>query len=173
MDINILLIIVILVTVFKIADGFKRGVVKEIISLVSLIVLGTVAALLAYGIGSYNDGKFFNVMIVIILLALLGILHHLLSVVFFSAKLLSKLPVISFVNKLLGAVFGVLEVVFVLWVVYTLVMMLNMGSIGEVILSLTQESKLLSWLYKNNWLAYGIQRALEEFRFIPLPSLYA
>lgn len=171
MNINILLIAVILVAAFKVVSGYKNGMVKEIISLVSLIVLCAVAALLANGISSYHSGKIFNVVIVVILLAILGIVHHLLGVVFFSAKVISKLPVIHFVNKLLGAAFGVLEVVLFLWTVYTLIIMMDLGAIGQVILSFTEESDILSWLYKHNWLAYGIEHALEEFQFVPLPTL--
>ncbi|MGN0168945.1 MAG: CvpA family protein [Acetatifactor sp.] len=171
MSINILLLIVILAAAFKMTDGYKKGMVKEIISLVSLVVLCAVVSLLASGISSYHEGRFFNVIIVVILLAILGIVHHLLGVVFFSAKVISKLPVLHFVNKLLGVVFGVLEVVFVLWTVYTFIMMMDMGAIGQVILSFTEESEILSWIYRHNWLAYGIERAMEEFSFAPLPTL--
>lgn len=171
MSINLMLIIVILVAAYKLTDGYKRGMVKEIISLVSLFVLGAVLSLLAYGIGSYHDGKIFHVILVVVLLALLGIVHHLLGLVFFSAKMISKLPIISWVNKLLGAVFGVLEVVFFLWIIYTLVAMLNMGAPGEIIMSLTEESQILTWIHDNNWLARGIQYVLAEFEFVPLNTL--
>lgn len=171
MNINILLIIAILYAAFKVVDGYKKGIVKEIISLVSLVVLCAVVTLLANGISNYQKGNFFNVIVVFILLAILGIVHHLLGVIFFSAKIISKLPVLHFVNKLLGAVFGVMEVVLILWTVYTLIMMFDMGTIEQIILSFTEESEVLSWLYQHNWLAYGIQRGLEEFQFIPLPTL--
>lgn len=170
MNINILLVIVILVAAFKVADGFKKGMVKQIISLVSLVVLCAIFALIANGISSYHSGRIFNVVLVVILLAALGIVHHLLGLVFFSAKMISKLPVLHFVNKLLGAVFGAMEVVLFLWTIYTLIMMLDMGAIGQVILSYAEESRILSWLYNHNWLAYGIERALQEFSFIPLPG---
>lgn len=60
MNINFLLVIVIILAIYKIADGYKKGMVKEIISLVSMAVLCAVAALIAGGISSYNDGKIFN-----------------------------------------------------------------------------------------------------------------
>lgn len=171
MSINVLLIVVIAAAVFKMAGGYKKGMVKEIISLVSLIVLCAVAALVANGISNYHEGRFFNVAVVVILLAILGIAHHLLGLVFFSAKVISKLPVIHFLNKLLGAVFGVLEVVLFLWTIYTLIMMMELGAIGQVVLSFTEESEILTWLYRHNWLAYGIEHVIEEFQMIPLPTL--
>ena len=103
-----------------------------------------------------------------ILLGLIGIVHHLLSVVFFSAKLISKLPVVNFLNKLLGVAFGILEVVLVVWTVYTFVMMMDMGAIGQVILSYTEESEILSFIYRHNYLAYGIEQLLSKFTFLPL-----
>lgn len=168
MSINFLLIIVIIAAITKVFDGYKKGMVKEIISLISMAILCAVVALLAGGISSYHDGKIFNVIIAIILLGLIGIAHHLLGVVFFSAKLVSKLPVVSFVNKLLGIVFGVFEVVLMLWTVYTFVMMMDMGAIGQIILSYTGESKILTFIYRHNYLAYGIEQLLSKFTFVPL-----
>jgi uncharacterized membrane protein required for colicin V production len=168
MSINILLIILILFAAFKVAEGYKHGMVRELVSLISLLVLCAVVALLANGISSYHDGKIFNVIVVVLLLAVLGIAHHLLGVVFFSAKLISKLPVIHFADKLLGILFGLLEAVLLLWTIYTLTMMMEMGALGQLILSLTQDSRILTWLYRNNWLAYGIEHVLSSFSFVPL-----
>jgi len=168
---NILLIIVVVAAVCKMVDGYKKGVVKEIISLVSLVVLCVVAALIAYGVSNYFDGRFLNVAVAVVLLSVLGIVHHLLSLVFFSAKMVVKLPVISFLDKLLGIAFGVVEVVLLLWTVYAFIMILDVGAIGQVILSYTEDSSLLLWLYRNNYVALGIERLLEEFSFIPLEEL--
>lgn len=170
LSINILLIIVIIAAIGKVFDGYKKGMVKEIISLVSMVILSGVIALIAGGVSSYHDGKMVHVIVTVVLLALLGIVHHLLSLVFFSAKLVSKLPVVSFVNKLLGIVFGVAEVLLVLWTVYTFVMMMDLGAIGQVILSYTEDSQILTFLYRHNYLAYGIERLLDKFDFIPLIS---
>lgn len=168
MSINILLVIVVIAAAAKIFDGYKKGMVKQIISLVTMVILCGVAALLANGISSYHDGKMFHVIIAVVLLALLGLVHHLLGVVFFSAKLITKLPVVNFVNKLLGIIFGLFEVVLILWTVYTFAMMMDLGAIGQMILSYTEESSILAWLYRHNYLAYGIEQLLSKFSFVPL-----
>ena len=167
-NINVLFIAVILVMVYNVVQGYKHGMVKAVISLVSMVVLCVVVALLANAVSSYHDGKYYNLAVVVILLALLGIAHHLLGVVFFSAKMIAKLPVISFLDKLLGIVLGVCETVLILWTVYTFTMMMDMGMIGQMILAYTQDNQILSWLYQHNYLAYGIQHLLAEFSFIPL-----
>ena len=163
-----MLIIVLIAALFKIVDGHKKGMVKEVISLITMLVLSIFAALAAYGLSSYNDGKVFNVIVVVILLVLLMIVHHALSLLFFSAKLVSKLPIVHFADKLLGIVFGVFEVVLVLWTIYAFIMMMDIGPIGQVILSYTEESSILLWIYQHNYLALGIERFLKEFQFVPI-----
>lgn len=168
MNLNYLVIIVVILAICKVIDGYKKGMVKEIVSLVSMAVLCAAAALIAGGVSSYNKGRIFNVIAAAILLLLILTVHQLLKVVFFSAKLLSKLPVIHFVNKLLGMVFGVFEVILFLWTVYTLVMMMDLGAIEQIIISYTQESKALVWIYEHNYLAYLIELLLSKFSFVPL-----
>ncbi len=163
MNINFLLVIVLILIFYKIIDGYKKGMVKEIISLVSMAVLCAVVALIAEVMGSYNDGRIFQALVAGILLVVLVIVHQLLKAVFFSAKLVSRLPVIHHVNKLLGAVFGIFEVVLLLWTVYTFTMMLELGAIEQIIVSYTQESSVLVWLYEHNYLAYLVEILLAKF----------
>lgn len=162
MEVNILLICVAGFAIINTVRGYQRGMVKAIISLVSLIVLCVVATLLAYGIGSYYQGNFFHVVLVVFLLTVLGIVHHLLDVVFFSAKMIAKLPVIHSADKILGIVFGLVETVLILWTVYIFAGMMNLGSIGEYILACTERSLFLSWLYRHNYLYNGITFLLKD-----------
>lgn len=168
LKINIMLVAVILVAVFKIVDGYKKGVVKEVISLISMVVLCVVAALAAYGVNSYHDGKVFNVAAAVILFILVMTAHHLLGLVFFSAKLVSRLPVVHTLDKLLGIAFGIFEVILMLWTIYAFIMMMDMGGIGQAVLAYTEESSVLAWVYQHNYLAKWISAFLDEFDFIPL-----
>lgn len=155
---NIFAIIVLIVAVFKIAEGYKKGMVKEIISFVSLIVLCIVAALIGLGMNSYMEKEMIGIVVAVLLLCVVGIVHHLLGVVFFSAKLLSKLPVIHWVDKLLGMVVGALETILILWTVYLFVMNAGLGMLGQQILVYTQENSVLSWLYRYNLLADWVEK---------------
>ncbi len=163
---NLLLIAAGLLLIFNIVSGYKRGMVKQVISLVSLVILCIVAVLAANGLQSYYDGKYVNIAVVVISLAILGVVHHLLGIVFFSAKLITKLPVISWVDKLLGIVFGALETVLILWTVYTFAMMMDLGMIGQMILSYTSEDRILSWLYQHNYLAFLVENFTSNLNFI-------
>ena len=141
----------------KMVDGYKKGMVKEIISFVSLIILCVVLALLANGVSSYFDKKYVNVVLAVILLVVIGVVHHLLGVLFFSARMVVKLPIVNWVDKLLGIVVGMLEIILILWTVYTFVMFMDLGMIGNQIVEYTKESNILLWFYDNNYLAYLLE----------------
>lgn len=170
-SINILLIGMIVLAVITVRSGYKKGMVKSVISLVSLVVLCVVAILLAHGISSYNHGNVFHVILTVVLLTVLGVVHHLLSVAFFTAKIVVKLPVVKFLDRLLGIVFGFLEAVLILWTLYTFVMMMDLGVIEDMIVIWTDKNPVLRWFYEHNYLAYGIERLLDEFSYIPLAEI--
>ena len=164
---NLLFVIVLIVMFFNIVSGYKKGMVREIISLISLIVMCVVVALIGNGLNSYFDGEIANVIIAVLLICLVGIVHHLLGVVFFSAKVISRLPVVSWIDKLLGMLFGIVETILILWTIYAFIMMLDMGMIGQQILVYTRENQILTWLYENNYLAVWLERLNSEISFLP------
>ena len=169
--INFLLLIVLGVALIKLIDGYKKGIIKEIISLVSLLVLCAVVALVAGGISCYQDKKILHVVVAFLLLGVLGVVHHLLGVVFFSAKMISKLPVVHFADKLLGAVFGVLEVLLVLWTIDTLVAMMDLGAFKTMYLSYTSDSELLTWFVEHNYLRYFVEQLIPDVDLRSLSEL--
>jgi len=152
-NLNLLFITVVVVLILCVASGYKKGAVKEIIAMVSLLITSIVVILLANGVSSYVDGKIFNVILVVILLAVVGLVRHLLGVVFFSAKLIAKLPIVSWLDKLLGIAVGVAETVLLLWTLYTFIMLMDLGTIGQMLLQSTQDSKILTWFFEHNYLA--------------------
>ena len=101
-------------------------------------------------------------------MALLGVVHHLLNVVFFSAKMISKLPVISWINKVLGAVFGVLEVILTLQIIYVFIMYFGLGMIGQQILEYTRESIVLTKIYQYNVVAKLVENLMNQLPALPL-----
>lgn len=162
---NIMLILVVICAVAKIVDGYKKGMVKEIVSLVTLTVMGIMVVLISRGLHSYMEKEIVGVVIAVVLMALLGIVHHLLNVVLFSAKMISKLPVIHWLNKVLGAVFGLLEVVLILQIVYVFIMYFGLGMIGQQILEYTRESAFLTKLYEYNVVANLVDNVLAHLPF--------
>lgn len=149
---NIMLIVVALIMLFQVQSGYKKGMVKEVISLISLLLVGTMIALLACVLHTYMHKEIIGLLLAIILLTVLGVVHKLLKVVFFSIKTIAELPVVSLLNKLLGAILGLAEVIFVLQLIYFWVSTFGMGSLGEKIVSYTMETPFLSFFYEHNWI---------------------
>lgn len=164
---NLLLIAVIVVLVLKMTGGYKKGMVKEVITLITLILTCVTIALIANGLSHYTKGHILNVIIVIVLLSLLGGVHLLLKPLFFSAKLIAKLPIVSWLDQLLGIVTGVAETVLMLWTLYFFVMIMELGGIGEQILQFTRESSILLWFFQHNYLAMILERISASVTFLP------
>ena len=159
---NILEIIVLVILLWKIRAGYKRGMVKEVISFFSLIVLCVVIGLIGKGLQSYMEREYLGIVIAAVLLWGLGIAHSLLGLILFPAKLLVKLPIIQWVDKLLGAVVGALETVIVLWTVFYFAMSSAFGLLGQQILDYTAQSTTLSLFYDSNLLAQFIGKFIEK-----------
>lgn len=149
---NWLLLIAAIVLIWRIAEGLHRGMVKEIISFVSLVVLCLTVALIGTALSKYFEKDIISMIVAIVLLLILCIVHRLLSIVFFSAKLISKLPVVKTVDKLLGAVIGVLETIVLLWTLFSLIITFGMGMLGQQILQYVVDSKILSVVFNYNYL---------------------
>ena len=165
MSVNILLVILVAVTIFKIYDGYKRGLVKEIISLVSLIVLSGSLALIAGGISKYQTGKYFNTILAAIFFIIVIVLHFLLGLVLIPAKIAVKLPIIKRVDKICGAVLGSTEGILFLWTVYAFSMLLKDEAISQMIFSYVEDSKVLLWFYQHNYLVYFLEQCVSKITF--------
>ena len=158
MNINLLQIILTVALLCMVMDGCKKGLVRSLISLISLLITCVVLFLLGNALSSYFDGKFFNLILTLLLLAAIGLVHHLLNVVFFSAKMITKLPIVHSLDKLLGIVAGILETVLIVWTIYAFNIFRDLGTLGQVIVDYTRDSKILTCLYENNYLAYLIEQ---------------
>jgi uncharacterized membrane protein required for colicin V production len=155
----ILLGIVALFVIAKMIQGYKRGMVKEIVSAISLVFLCGLVVLLGWGLHSYVNKETAAILVVAILLGVLLIAHHLISLLLLPIKLLAKFPVIKWLDKLLGMVFAGLEVLLTLWVVDTLVRMFyqDLGVLGEVIIMTISGNPVLGWIAEHNLLRYWLQ----------------
>ena len=82
--------------------------VKEVIMLFSLIITCITVALITNGMKSYQSGQVFNTVLMVLMLTVLGIVQFALKPIFFSAKLVVKLPIVNWLDKLLGILVGIL-----------------------------------------------------------------
>ena len=100
------LAVVLLIFIWRITGGFKKGMVKEIISLIAMVVAGFCMMLILSAVNSYLEQEMGKLIQMIIVLFVVCLVYRLVNVLFTSLKLISKLPVVKGVDKLLGAVIG-------------------------------------------------------------------
>jgi len=162
---NILLVAVLVVGFFKVRSGFKRGMVKELIMMASLVIICIMVALISNALKSYDQGQVFNAILMILLLIVLGGVQFLLKPVFFSAKLVVQLPIVSWMDKALGMLVGLIETILMLWTLYFFVMIMDMGAINELISNWTAENVVLKWFFENNYLALFLQVVNQKMIF--------
>lgn len=165
---NWLFIVFILLLLWRVSAAYKRGMVKEIVSFVTLLVLSIAIALIGTAVLSYLDQNIVGLIVALILLIVLCVANQLIGIVFFPAKLLAKLPVVSFADKLCGVIIGVLETILIIWTLYTLLVTFSMGAIGQQILVWVEENAILHFLYKYNYLAKWIGMLSDKLAILPI-----
>ena len=105
----IALVIILLIFIWRIAAGFRRGMVQELIALIAVTVAGFCIVLILGAIGSYMNKEIAKVIEIAAVLFVVCLVYRLVHVLFTSLELISKLPVIKGLDKLLGAGLGVIE----------------------------------------------------------------
>lgn len=103
------LIIIVLIFIWRVAIGFRKGMVQEIISLIAMAVAGVCVVLILGAIGSYLNREIGKVIQIVLVLFAVCLVYRLVHVLFTSLELVSKLPIIKSLDKLLGAVVGCAE----------------------------------------------------------------
>ena len=150
---NWALVILGVIVVINIINGFNMGFVRELINCISLLVLSIFVVLLGSVLKSYSEKAFIQMIMFIIMVLILAIAHKLLNKILEGIDAIASLPVVSIVNKLAGAVFGVLETVVAVWFILCLIGLFDLGQVGEYIYMYIGNNALLTYLYQNNLIA--------------------
>ena len=145
-------LIVFSIIILAIIHGFKKGLTKEISSLicwaVTLFVMTLVIML--YTSFSASEGK--NMIITIVILVITGIIYSIIKFVFKPAKIIAKLPLFRILDQLLGLVIGIVEGFVLVWLLYVLNESGVLGSFGDMIRADTAKNEILSLIYEHNYL---------------------
>ena len=65
-------------------------------------------------------------------------------------KIVEKIPVIHGVNRILGAVGGLLKGIVLIWIIFAIIALTGTSSLGTIATSYIYESEFLQFLYENN-----------------------
>ena len=103
------LIIIALIFIWRIIAGFRKGMVQELISLVAMAVAGVCVVLILGAIGSYLDKEIAQVVKMVAVLLAVCLVYRLVNVLFTSLQLIAKLPIVRWLDKVLGIAVGFAE----------------------------------------------------------------
>ena len=161
---NILLIVLTLIMIWHIAMGMKRGGVREVIAFVNTIFVALVLSLLSMTINAYHEGNYLGIALFVLGIVIVSVVYSILKIVFFPAKVISKLPVVSSADKFLGILIGMAETLLVYWTMCCLFMYLDLGVLEEQLMTMIKESALLAGLYKYNLLGLVLDSLRTKLR---------
>ena len=149
---NILLIALAIIMVWRISAGMKKGIVREALSLVSVLFVALIVGIVSMITSAYHESNYIAIAVMFVIIAVLSIVYSIIKIVFFPAKVLTKLPVLSSMDKLCGLILGVVETLLGFWGMCYAIMNIEFGTLNEQVFIMIGESKLLTALYQYNLL---------------------
>lgn len=149
---NIVFIVAVIVIIYTAVNGLKKGMVEEIISLVTLIAGLALLATIISVVMNYIKKDISNVVIGVILFIVIVLLVQVAQVISKGLRIIFTLPIISGVNKIAGFALGIVEGVVLIWILFLLIQYFQLGAIETKVLQDVEQSQILSFLYQNNYL---------------------
>ena len=153
MDINVTLLVSIVIVIATMMGGYKHGMVKEI---TGVVALGAGLLVIALGImlfSSFSRGEVTNTVYTVILLVLFGVVYGIVKFLLRSAKAVSRLPILNFLNSVLGAGVGFCKGILVLWILFLLCYHVPMGEVNSYVQADIAENTILKLIYQYNFFA--------------------
>ena len=160
MEINVLLIIVVLILAVGTVWGWKRGLLESIIRIISYILGILVIVVIAKGIGSFMHKSNVQVIMALLLLVLIQVIHKVVKFLSDTFKLVRAVPVGKLVDKLAGAVLGLAEALFVVWLVFLLIGVFDVMDINAWVVEQVAKSHFLTVIYYSNYLIELLRKVL-------------
>ena len=152
MDINIVWIIAVLLLATGAVKGFRKGLVEGVVRITSYMIGIIVLIVLAKGIGSFIRGSILNVLMALILLVVIRLLHRIIKLLLDSCRLVSRLPVVKWLDRLGGTLLGIAQMVCLIWALFIMFGYFDILHLNGWILEMVNQSRLLSLLYHTNYI---------------------
>ena len=150
MSVNVTLLAVVIVMVWMMIRGFKKGMAKELSGLVALFAAFVVLALGIMLVASFTGGEMTNTLYSVILLVLFGLAYGVVKFVLRSARAVSSLPIIKFFDSVLGIGVGLCKAILVVWVVFMLCANNYLGEVSGYVQQDIAENTFLRIIYQYN-----------------------
>ena len=91
----IALVLIAVIFIWRIAAGFRRGMVQEIVSLIAMAVAGVCVVLIVGAVGSYLEKEISKTLVMVAVLFIVCAVYRMVHVLFTSLELISRLPIIK------------------------------------------------------------------------------
>lgn len=152
MGINLLFIIVLMIFIAGSVWGWKRGLLWSVIRIISYVLGILVVIILAKGVGNFIQGSYVNVLMALILLLSIRIIDRIATFLIDTFKLVRAMPVGRLADKIAGAVLGLGEAVLVVWILFLLLISLDIMNLNAWMHQQVSENLILTILYNSNYL---------------------
>ncbi len=140
--------------------GWKRGLLESVIRIISCILGILVVVVVAKGIGSFMQKRYMQVIMALALLVLIQVIHKVVRFLTETFKLVRAIPVGKLADKLAGAVLGLAESVFVIWLVFLLVGVFDVMDLNKWVTAQVEQSRFLTLIYYSNYLIELLKKVL-------------
>lgn len=150
---NFTLIIVFIIIILTTVHGFRKGMTREISGLISWAVTLFVISLVIMLYSSFSANESKNTIFTIFILGAVAMIYSIIRFFLKPMKVIVKLPLIRFLDQVLGSVIGGGEGILIIWLIYVLNESGIFGQFGEMIKADTVRSQVLSLIYEYNYLA--------------------
>ena len=150
---NIIFLIVLMLFIGGGIKGFRHGMVEELNKAVALILALAAIAMFVVASKSYMEHETLRTILGIVCMTIAILVYKIVDFILSSLKIISLIPVIRGVNKLLGFGVGVAESVILIWAVFIVIVAFEFGGASRYILENIKENTLLTFLFSNNYLA--------------------
>lgn len=151
MNLNVTLLAVVILMVWMMIRGYKKGMAKELSGLVALFAAFVVLALGIMLVASFSEGEMTNTLYSVILLVVFGLAYGIVKFILRSAKAVSSLPIIHFVDSVLGIGVGFCKAVLFIWIFFMLCAGNYLGTISSYVQQDIAENTFLKLLYEFNF----------------------
>lgn len=160
MEINILFIIVVIAFGAGTIWGWKRGLLESVIRIVSCILGILVLVVVAKGVGSFLQRSYVKVIMALLLLLAIRMIYRLMRFLTDTFRLVRAIPVGKLADKLAGAVLGLVEAIFAVWLCFLLIGVFDVMNLNAWVLQQVEQSRFLTVLYNSNYLIELLKNVL-------------
>ncbi len=150
---NIIIVIVLLLVVGGAVKGWKHGMVRELSALIGLIGALTAIVLFLLALQNYWKKDHKEMLITVLGFIIVVLAYKVIDFVLASLKLISNLPVVSGLDKLLGIAVGAGEGILLIWILFLLITAFDIAGLRGPLLVGIQGNEWLQYLFNHNYLA--------------------